>query len=273
MSCAAVMVYVDADGTPERRVRLSATLADKFNATLIGLSAIAIRPPMMVKGFAMDRATEAEVAALSTKLADKGSWFHNIARAEHRKLEWRPVFDFPGNAVAREARSADLIVIGQMSGPGDTYSSLEPGDAVLRIGRAALIVPDSATSLRAQRVVIGWKDCREARRAVQDALPFLGDATRVTITEICRSGEEEAARNHLDDVALYLTRHRINAGPKVIIQQEGSGAAQLIKLAEDEGADLIVTGAYGHGRLGEWIFGGMTNDLLATSPICCFMSN
>ena len=59
----------------------------------------------------------------------------------------------------------------------------------------------------------------------------------------------------------------------MIPNQQGSGAAQLIKLAQDEGADLLVTGAYGHSRLGEWIFGGMTRDLLATNSICCLMSH
>ena len=43
MSYATLMVYVDADHLPEQRVRLSAGLADKFSATLIGLSALAIR--------------------------------------------------------------------------------------------------------------------------------------------------------------------------------------------------------------------------------------
>jgi nucleotide-binding universal stress UspA family protein len=36
---------------------------------------------------------------------------------------------------------------------------------------------------------------------------------------------------------------------------------------------LIVAGAYGHSRLGEGMFGGMTRDLLATSPVCCVMSH
>jgi hypothetical protein len=89
----------------------------------------------------------------------------------------------------------------------------------------------------------------------------------------CESGEEAAAQEHIDDVARYLTRHRISGGPRIIIHQEGSGAAQLVRLAQDEGADLIVAGAYGHSRLGEWMFGGMTRDLLATSPICCLMSH
>jgi nucleotide-binding universal stress UspA family protein len=50
-------------------------------------------------------------------------------------------------------------------------------------------------------------------------------------------------------------------------------ADHLIDLSSAEGADLIVTGAYGHSRLGEWIFGGVTRELLASSPVCCFMSN
>jgi nucleotide-binding universal stress UspA family protein len=134
-------------------------------------------------------------------------------------------------------------------------------------------VPLAASSLQAAHVVIGWKDTREARRAVRDALPLLQQATRVTIVEACGPDEEKSALGRLDDVTRYLARHRIKGGPKVMLQQEGSGAEQLIGIAREERADLLVTGAYGHSRLGEWIFGGMTRELLATSPICCFMSH
>jgi nucleotide-binding universal stress UspA family protein len=183
------------------------------------------------------------------------------------------VLDFPNTALACEARGADLVVVGRIAAPGDSYSALDPGRVVLKIGRPTLVVPDGVGALRADRVVIGWKDSLEARRAVVDALPFLCEASRVTVVEICESGEESAAQKRIEDVARYLSRHRIGGGPRVVIHQEGSGAAQLIRLAQDEGADLIVAGAYGHSRLGEWMFGGMTRDLLATSPVCCVMSH
>ena len=32
-------------------------------------------------------------------------------------------------------------------------------------------------------------------------------------------------------------------------------------------------GAYGHGRLREWIFGGATRDILQTTSVCCLMSH
>ena len=50
MSYAAALAYVDAKGLPEQRIRLAASLADKLNATLIGLSALAIHPPLLFEG-------------------------------------------------------------------------------------------------------------------------------------------------------------------------------------------------------------------------------
>ena len=91
-------------------------------------------------------------------------------------------------------------------------------------------------------------------------------ATRVTIVEACKGDEENTALRHLDDLTRYLTWHRINGGPRVILEQRGSGAAQLIRVAQEEGADLLVTGAYGHSRLGEWVFGGMTERTYRDEP-------
>ena len=84
----------------------------------------------------------------------------------------------------------------------------------------------------------------------------------------------DTTRRHVEDVVRYLAHHRIKAELRVeIMPADGSGADQIIGFAEDEDADLLVTGAYGHSRLNEWIFGGMTRDLLTSSPICCLMSH
>jgi len=272
MSYTTLMAYVDADSAPEERIRTAASLADNFNATLIGMSALAA-PSIMLEGVLVQKVTEADVKDMRVMLADRGDWFRSIAGGDHRKLEWRSVLGFPTEALARESRSADLVVVGQTRGAEDGFCSLDPGAAILSIGRPTLVVPDRVNSLRADHVVIGWKDTREARRAVQDALPFLHEASRVTIVEICASDEESAARDRIDDVARYLARHRINGAPRVILHQDGSSAALLIQLAQDEGADLLVAGAHGHTRLGEGVFGGMTRDLFATSPICCLTAH
>jgi len=265
MSYASLMVYVEADTMPEHRVRLAASLADQFNAMLIGLSALAIPPPMTTDGVVMDM--------MGAKLADNGKWFRGVAGNDRRRLDWYEALDFPAEALTRTARSADLVVIGQAKTPVNAYRALDPGEAILKMGRPTLVVPEEVSSLRAEHIVIGWKDTREARRAVWDALPFLQQATRVTVVEACGPPDEKTSLERLDDVARYLSHHRIQGGPKVILEQKGSGAKQLIQLAQQERADLLVTGAYGHSRLGEWIFGGMTRELLAASPIYCLMSH
>jgi nucleotide-binding universal stress UspA family protein len=266
------MVYVEADATPGHRVRLAASLADRFSAALIGVSALAAPPPMVAGGMLIDGSVDVEL--MSATLAGKGEWFRGIAAGDdRRRLEWRAALDFPIEALSREARSADLVLIGREKKPGSAYRVLDPGGAILKLGRPTLVVPEEVNALRAEHIVIGWKDTREARRAVRDAVPLLQQATRVTIAEACGPEEETTALGRLDDVARYLTHHRIKGSARVMLEQEGSGAEQLIWIAREERADLLVTGAYGHSRLGEWIFGGMTRELLASSPICCLMSH
>lgn len=79
---------------------------------------------------------------------------------------------------------------------------------------------------------------------------------------------------YVDADGMPEARVRAAAGlAETIVGQSGSSEERLIRLAQEEGADLVVTGAYGHSRLGEWIFGGVTRELLASSPICCLMSH
>ena len=46
-----------------------------------------------------------------------------------------------------------------------------------------------------------------------------------------------------------------------------------LALAERFDADLIAAGAYGHTRLGEWFFGGVTQDFLDQDDRYVFLSH
>ena len=274
MSYASLMVYINADRVSKHLVGVAASLADKFSARLIGCSALAIIPPFVAEGVVIvDNATEFDIAKMKASLAEAGDKFQAAAGAG-RHTEWRSGIAFPTQALIDESRCADLILVEKGKPSGDIYRTLDAGAAILGAGRPFLTVPAAVKSLVADHIVIGWKDTREARRAVLDAMPFLHEARRVTIVEICEEDRMETARHNLGDVVGYLARHRIKAEARVEPHVVGStGADQIIALAEDEDADLLVTGAYGHSRLNEWIFGGMTRELLNSSPICCLMSH
>jgi nucleotide-binding universal stress UspA family protein len=123
--------------------------------------------------------------------------------------------------------------------------------------------------LRIGSVVVAWKDTLEARRAVLNGLPFLERSDRVLVVAVGPEADTES----LDDVAAYLCRY----GLAVTTHRQGSddaGAGEaILRFVAREEADLLVMGAYGHSRLREWMFGGVTRDVLQTIPICCLMSN
>ncbi len=272
MSFATIMVHVDVDGGSEARVGLAAGLADRFASTLIGISAC-ILPPYPAEGayFVTPDFVEQERRDMAASLKRAEEGFLSVAGTQ-RKVEWRSDIELPDDYLVAQARAADLVIVGRDRAPGSVCRAIDPGTAVLKAGRPVLVVPPGVETLKAERVIIGWKDSREARRALQDSLSLLHEAKSVTIMEICDQGMEALARQHLDDVAQYLTRHRIAVGP-VLAVHAANAAAELIRVVKAEGADLIVAGAYGHSRLGEWIFGGVTRDLLASSPVCCLLAN
>ena len=157
--------------------------------------------------------------------------------------------------------------------PKDLYYSLDPGVTILRAGRPVLFVPDEIELLQARRVIVAWKDTRECRRAVRDALPFLKEASEIMVLTVCEPGTGTQAKPSLDDVETYLVRHGVAVGAKAFLHTKQSTATQLLRFADDERADLIVAGGYGHSRLGEWALGGVTRELLSESPLCCLFSH
>ena len=192
---------------------------------------------------------------------------------DEHPVEWRSALDFPTEFVTREARGADLGIVGRGQAPGGTSGSLDPGDLLMRVGRPVLRAPKGVDRLRAQRIVVGWKDTRDLRRAVGDAILILQLAQEVILIELSELAEQPDAARHLDDVTNYLVRPGVIIGAKLYYRAERPVTDELLRLAIEEKGDLIVTGGYGHSRLGERIFGGVTRNLLEASPICCLFSH
>src|SRR6478752_2543262 len=140
------MVYVEADRAPERRVQLAASLAHRFNATLTGMSALAILPPLVIDGRVLDEMTGIDVELMKSKLAAAGAWFRGMVHND--RLGWRSALDHPSDALVREARYADLVVIGSQERGNNAYGTLNTGETVLKLGRPALVVPDGVGTLR-----------------------------------------------------------------------------------------------------------------------------
>jgi nucleotide-binding universal stress UspA family protein len=268
MSFAAVMVHVEVEHDSEQRVELAIGLADRFQAALVGVAGCALWPAFMAGNAGLTKSNQYDFQKVMARFEQKGKTFRAQGRSL-KQIEWRSALESPGELLLREARAADLLVVGRSRSGDDA----DPGVIVLRAGRPVLLVPETVAALPLRRVVVAWKDTRECRRAVRDALPFLQEAKEVVLVEVGEDESQSQAKKNLADVAAYLVRHRVIVAAEVWRRPRGAVAAELLHVVEEEKADLIVAGGYGHSRLGEWIFGGVTRELLTASPVCCLLSH
>ena len=212
MSYSTLMVHLDLDRSNEARLQMAGELAERFDSRLIGVAAADIQPLYFMEGGVAQDLLEKDRARLKSQMADCEAQFRRILKARADNIEWRSALDWPTDFVARNARAADLIITGSQTVRPDATRQINPGDLVLRAGRPVLVVPPGAEFLRLNSVVIAWKDTREARRAVNDALPLLHKAREVIVVELLDEGADKAAaKARVDDVARWLVRREISA--------------------------------------------------------------
>lgn len=264
-----MMVHVDANSNSVKRTRLALEFANYLDATLIGISASEL-PLALVKGAIIEAKDEYET--FRQILEKREAEFRSETKQSRKPVGWRVAMESPTNFMERQSRAADLLIVGPGRDSEYFSQSIDVASLVMRAGRPVLTVPDGVSLLDFGTIIIAWKDSREARRAVQDSLPLLHEAKNVHVVEIDEVGAGEDLQS-ARDVAHYLTQHRIKASAEVIQRAGNTVCDDLLGYAASHQAGLLVAGAYGHTRLGEWMFGGVTRDLLKKSPLCCLLSN
>ncbi|MER2268289.1 universal stress protein [Methylobacterium oxalidis] len=266
-----IMVSVDLGAAAADRVQLTADLAERFGSKLTGVAGRPVLGPMPVGDMLeVERVWAVEERLADEQLAEAKALFEREAGAAH-ETAWRSAAAQPLANLVKQARTADVVVVGRQ-GPADGDPGpmgVPAGALLMEAGRPVLIAPPGIERLAARRVVVAWKDTREARRAVHDALPFLTRADEVHVAVVGPAADREGA----EDVAAYLSGHSVTVTTHLLRSPEISAADEILRFTGREEADLIVMGAYGHSRLREWIFGGATRDVLQTTPVCCLMSH
>jgi len=264
MSFKTILVNVDVDGPVEPSILAACDLARRFRAKVIGLCAA--DAPMPVTYPETDPAVVGVWDQMRDQLKARFRELHAVfdrLTADRVESGWREALGPPTNVLIDTARVADLIVMAAPNGAasGSTYRAANPGSVLLQAGRPVLVLAYGTDHVPIGRAIVAWKDTREARRAAREALPFLAMAKHIAIVEIADEADLQTARGRVQDVAEWLLRHGIRAVP-LAMQSYGDDASHLDSVLREQEADLVVAGAYGHNRLREWAFGGVTHSLL-----------
>src|SRR5436190_1642494 len=276
MTYATVMVGLSVDQSNEARLEIAGQLAERLGARVIGITAAEFSPPLyFASGEQGQELIDGGRAAIKKRIAQVEGEFRAVMQNRVTELEWRCAEDFPSRYIVQQARACDIMVVGEAGrgALGDPFVRVSPGDLVMQAGRPILVVPDSCNWLDLRTTLVAWKDTAEARRAVADALPMLRQATDVIIVEIVEDPATRAgAFSRVGDVAAWLSRHGVSAST-LVPDECGEAGSQLERIASEVGAAMIIAGAYGHSRIREWIFGGVTRRLISPSRRCSLLSH
>jgi nucleotide-binding universal stress UspA family protein len=169
----------------------------------------------------------------------------------------------------QQALAADIVVVGRQKDDKAGDTSASPGAVLMEAGRPVLMTPPGSDHLKAERIVVAWKDAPEARRAVSAALPFIRSAKQVYVV----SAGEEARFDGAEKVAELLSRHGAQVTTHLLDATSRDVADEILRFTSRTDTDLVVMGGYGRSRLREWLFGGVTQDFFQISSVCCLMSH
>lgn len=275
-----LLVHVDDSSRSDFRVQVAAGIAKAAGAHLIGAAVTGVSRFIYQDGnistsdpnlashlkFLRERA-ERSIAGFAQRVQELGVQSHESLIAH----------DEAGGGIGVLARYSDLVVVGQANRDEPSPSVLPdfPEYIVMHSGRPVLIIPYAGDFPSiGKRPLISWDASRESTRAVTDAIPLLQRAEQVQVTifnpdnaAFDAHGEQPGA-----DIALYLSRHGINAEVSVHKTNTDVGNA-LLSLAHDLDSDLIVMGGYGHSRFREMIMGGVTRTVMESMTVPILMSH
>ena len=180
------------------------------------------------------------------------------------------------DTAVRQSANADLVITRQTS-PLDDWELLPavPERLLMECRRPMLVIPHSgAAGTIDKNVLIGWNGRNEAARAIFDALPILQKARHVEITTVGRTASSpKQAFTPTDGIAASLARHGVDVEVFAIAETDLSEGQALLQRANDQACDLLVIGGYGHSRVSEFIFGGVTRHVLTHMTLPVLMSH
>jgi nucleotide-binding universal stress UspA family protein len=178
-----------------------------------------------------------------------------------------------GDQFARMARHFDLAIVGQAQPEMSTMEQIIGETTLFESGRPIIMVPYiQKAPFKSGNVMICWDGSRTAARAVADAIPILGESSRIEIVSVTSErGKEDEIEGV--DIGQHLARH----GLKVDVHRISGGnidvADALLSHAADSAADLLVMGGYGHSRLREFVLGGVTRSIFQSMTLPVLLSH
>ena len=262
MAFRTILTHVVDDRACPIRLQTTASVARALAADIIGLGAQGPWPFASAADGAGGRDFQRLVQMAREQVNRAEAIFKTRLIDPPLTRTWRGEVADPNAALAMHARAADLILAYRPPSGADTSVYASPDALVMEAGLPVLLMPRQETEFRAETVLLAWKNTREGRRAISVAMPLLTAAKRVLVAAVCSAREIGPIEAELADVERRLGRNGVNVTTMLEVDAPGAAGRRLLNASRNVGADLIVSGGYGHSRVRECVLGGVTRDLI-----------
>jgi nucleotide-binding universal stress UspA family protein len=190
-----------------------------------------------------------------------------LGRAQIR-FTWREALGRADDALIASAWLTDLVVA---SCPGEdrTESRSDVTARLIEESRQPLmLVPHHAKGIDLDAgALVAWDGSPASEAALRAAIPLLAFGASAIILCVDSPLGESTAR----EAAAYCARHDVSAEVVISRSHDFTVAQRIVEEAELHEKGWIVAGGYGHSRLREALFGGVTRGLLAATAVPLFM--
>ena len=176
--------------------------------------------------------------------------------------------------VARRARYADLVILPKPYGDGLPADAPVVVEAAMFDGNAPVLVLAAAdVELAPKKIVVAWNESSEAMASIRRAMPLLTAADTVSICIVAPDRHSDEAADPGGELSKMLSRHGVSVEVNILPQTLNRVSQVIARHVQDQGADLLVMGAYGHSRFREAILGGATRNMLEHAEVPVFMAH
>jgi len=248
-----LVIVMDGMRSVEAAVTLAGSIAERYSAHLdvaFLLPPVQATPSTAGYRSASARAYAAAIRRVHRQVAGVRHAFEAWAETLGIVLRWHTIEADLSAALATKASCADLAIVRQRAVADTEDSLVDPVEILLASGCPTLVVPlDGHTSKISRHALIAWNASREARRAVQDALPFLKEMADTTVLILgTNDGGNTPGAAPENEIEQHLARHGIVARIEHRFVAEDEIAETILSRAAELKSDLIVMGAFGTAR-------------------------
>ncbi len=269
-----ILLHIGSDSCMNARMQLALDLARATGGHVTCLQTVSYE--VFAPGDFYGSALAAAIPRIREAAEELRSELESRLAKEDVSWDWQFLYGIPEDRLLEQSALHDLILVGPHDVGDDERKapSALAGELALKAAVPVMVVPGHVQRFDLTApVLIAWNGSSEASVAMRAAVPLLQLASQVHLASVAEQSKRDRMLFSSSDAAKYLSRHGIESEVLEIEKGQANISDTLFSQGVALGCSMVVMGAYGHSRLAEMLFGGVTRRSLTDPQLPIFMAH